>query len=1770
MRVTHWLSWFRSQALQAPKVIRAVRRSRQSWRKIEALERRLVLTSPAATIELATAPNLNVLYGADEYDYFGNSVSRAGDVNGDGYQDVIIGARYGTNDELNQNRAGKSYVVFGGPEPIGAGDIAARSNVTIVGDGDHTYGGWSVTGGGDFNGDGFDDLLIGAPGGFDAGLPQPRIGKCFVVFGSNTLPSRIDLANLGKAGITITPAAFNDYCGLAVSFAGDTNGDGFDDLLVGAPGTPASENSLQYSGRSYLILGRRSSPATIDLGHLGSNGTKFIGANSYDEAGRALSAAGDVNRDGFADFLIGALYATPQSSSVTAFGATYLIYGAASLPREVELGNLGSRGVTIFGADSGDYAGCSVSGAGDVNGDGFEDLLIGARAADSVDNSREYAGESYLVFGNDDLPSTIQLAQLGSLGVTLFGRMQQSLSGNSLGIADDLDGDGFDDLLIGAYQTPIADVSGPSTVRVLFGRSQWPQTIDFKDDVDSLLTFTELNGDDLLGSSVAGVGDMNGDGLGDFIMGAPQADGRTNATESSGEVYVVYGSNFRNLKSQIGTPSMDRLESTPEVARLIGGRGADTLLGTGPDDVLLGGAGPDRVVIRSNEFRRLDGGSGSNTLVVDAAGVVLDLTTLPDSDLTNFSVIDIRSPSTGSAFNTLTLDVQEVRQLNHRGQTVRVLATPGHDVVQVGDGWVLVRSEWLRDGVPFNVYANGTTSLLVQTRDTTRPSLTITGFDGSEGTTHVGVVTFKFSEPVSGFNMSDLSLTCDGSDVSLDGLSLLGSRDTYTIDLSSVTRRAGFYSFGFRDQATGIVDAAGLALLPQFARYWHRPAPRATWSIDREALLEGQSATLSVTLDLPTDETLTYQFQSSDNYSFSTYDPVTGNFEYRRPVFSVEFSNDGEIVIPAGGMTGTLEIRLPQDSLDKDNRNISIQLANNPQISLTPWYLSLDLLDDDAGGIDARLTDGQIQIRSTRNVAPDVSVRLNEPQTHYVVSSSTHEGSNQFSFAVEDVTDGILVLLGETNDRFDATGIRLPVTVFGGDGDDTIFGGSGNDSLFGLAGADSINGNEGDDFVHGALATFAFYWDEDSSYSTYRDEIWSYHTSNSEDAADILSGGDGNDSLFGNRGNDTLNGDNGNDLISGGGGSDRIDGGPGADELNGAGSAQDFVSEVHYDSSDEDDSNDLISGGPGSDSLFGFAGDDTLRGLAGDDSLSGGDGNDLLDGGTGNDQLFGNAGNDVLKGQQGIDTLRGSDGVDTLNGGDAVSSIDDDFVGQLLLTDSGYLTERGDRVIVQGFEAATLIGSDAPDFVDSRAVTRGVIKVRTGSGNDTLIGGNSQEVFYGDDGDDVLIGAGGDDCLQGCNGNDTLRGATGVDSLGGGLGNDVLDAGIGSNHLAEFSSSNVTVTTDRITGATQLTGLGTDTLSGRWDNVELYGADYFDLTFTRPTFEPSNRWGYRYLGLRTSLVPPTDSRGVKFDVRNFDGPATLIGTSRGDLLLGSSFNDSVNGAEGNDTLFGYGGNDVLLGDSGDDQLNGGLGKDTLTGSWGFDVLNGGVDFDRVIETRLYDVNVVGTFMSSSWSDTDSLQAIEELHLIGGPESTRFDARHSALPVLMIGNGGDDTLLGGAFNDTIKGGDGNDVLSGGAGNDELLGQGGNDVQFEFGDFDIAVIGAKAVAQALGRDRTVSIEGVVLLGGEKANKFDASAATVSVTLLGAAGNDTLIGGSQSDLLIGGDRIDPATGIDSLIGGDGEDIFDNDDQDSHESPSEVAILDVLQSLPNWIDSI
>ena len=324
--------------------------------------------------------NADASFISETWNWSGWSVASAGDVNGDGYDDFLIGA---PTDGTGGTTAGKTYLILGKANGWVKNFDLVNANFSFIGERDDAYSGRSVASAGDVNGDGRDDFLIGAhkdtEGGTDAGKTYLILGKAAPDWGKDF--------NLANADASFIGEDADDLSGFSVASAGDVNRDGYDDFLIGASG---DEEGGLNAGKTYLILGKAN--GWVKNFNLVNADFSFIGEDADDASGTSVASAGDMNSDGYDDFLIGA--SGDEEGGLDA-GKTYLILGKADADWGKDF-NLVNADASFIGEDADDCSGTSVASAGDVNGDGRDDFLIGA-PFDSEGGSS--AGQTYLLLG---------------------------------------------------------------------------------------------------------------------------------------------------------------------------------------------------------------------------------------------------------------------------------------------------------------------------------------------------------------------------------------------------------------------------------------------------------------------------------------------------------------------------------------------------------------------------------------------------------------------------------------------------------------------------------------------------------------------------------------------------------------------------------------------------------------------------------------------------------------------------------------------------------------------------------------------------------------------------------------------------------------------------------------------------------------------------------------------------------------------------------------------------------------------------------------------------------------------------------------------------------------------------------------------------------------------------------------------------------------------------------------------------------------------------
>jgi len=489
-------------------------------------------TPAASTIDLATTAADLTVFGGDADDYLADRFSLAqGDFNGDGIDDILMGAPKASGPDNARNNAGEAYVILGSSDLGGTVDISKNhQDFTVVGAAPGDNLGFVVASG-DVNGDGIDDILVGArfAGSFEGSFEDSLInaGEAYVIFGSPDLSGTVDTA-LGEQDFTIQGAQGGDFLGYALA-AGDVSGDGVDDIIVAAPGADGPDNARSGAGEAYVVLGSPELTGTIDVGQDQQNLT-ILGAVADDFLAN-FAASGDVNGDGIDDILLGTHMADGPEGQRADGGVAYVIFGSSELEGTIDLAS-GEGFLPIWGADASDWLGFVLTAA-DVDGDGVDDLLISARNADGLDNSRNNAGEVYVIFGSAELPSKIDIAEQ-TQDVTIIGSDPNYLFGHSLA-SGDVNGDGLADVLVGAPAANSREKAGQ--ILVFLGSAQWPATVDAALGQQEM-AILGAEPDDELGFSVVS-GDVNGDGRDDIIGGALLADGPDNARPDAGEAYVI-------------------------------------------------------------------------------------------------------------------------------------------------------------------------------------------------------------------------------------------------------------------------------------------------------------------------------------------------------------------------------------------------------------------------------------------------------------------------------------------------------------------------------------------------------------------------------------------------------------------------------------------------------------------------------------------------------------------------------------------------------------------------------------------------------------------------------------------------------------------------------------------------------------------------------------------------------------------------------------------------------------------------------------------------------------------------------------------------------------------------------------------------------------------------------------------------------------------------------------------------------------------------------
>ena len=453
--------------------------------------------------ELQSDLSYDPLYGSS-LDLFGWSVGTAGDVNGDGFSDIVIGAPgyYNWRKDPALRTDGRVFVYYGSESGISA---TADWDAFVMGIGRFGY---SVKRAGDVNNDGYDDIVVGDRRRIPGSTTLHAVGRAFLYTGSEKglVDNPCWMVEDGSEQFNAIPEIGNSM----VAGVGDVNGDGYDDLAVGSPGYSNNESS---EGALFIYYGD-------DLAWSVSPAWIGNGSDPSSSLGSSVASGGDVNGDGYPDLLVGA----PDYPNNYGKGMAYLYLGTAS-------GFSDQHAWSTEGVQDNERFGASVAFAGDVNGDGYMDAMVGAPG--------EGKGTVYLYLGSESgLSSTPDWSASGTNDDYRFGF--------SVASAGDVNGDGYDDVVIGAPGPEYFETRG--TAYVYFGSASglgaepgW--TFSGEQSIYAELPGMPVYG---FGYSVAPAGDVNNDGYGDIIVGFPSYNSQFPAGSSGvfpggGKIYVFFG-----------------------------------------------------------------------------------------------------------------------------------------------------------------------------------------------------------------------------------------------------------------------------------------------------------------------------------------------------------------------------------------------------------------------------------------------------------------------------------------------------------------------------------------------------------------------------------------------------------------------------------------------------------------------------------------------------------------------------------------------------------------------------------------------------------------------------------------------------------------------------------------------------------------------------------------------------------------------------------------------------------------------------------------------------------------------------------------------------------------------------------------------------------------------------------------------------------------------------------------------------------------------------
>jgi Ca2+-binding RTX toxin-like protein len=1489
--------------------------------------------------------------------------------------------------------------------------------------------------------------------------------------------------------------------------------------------------------------------------------------------GAFVAAMGDLNGDGIAEIVAG----VPGNSDQSAGGGrVYITFGQAGGGGAIGLGDPLTQ-MRIDGAVAGDHVGSAIAGIGDQNGDAAPDLLIGALLAER--GALVDAGAVYVVFASAAAPS-VDLNDLGTAGsgegFVIRGEAAGDRAGAALGAIGDLNGDGRADILVGAAGSN-AGGADSGAAYVVWGRAT---------DTPVVLTAAtagtagfRIRGEaagDAAGTALVAIADLNGDGLGEILLGAPGNDA---GGREAGAAYVVFGKasgtevNLDNIAIGVGgfriTGARAGDLAGMQVAALgdVNADGLADMLITASEEafVVFGQAVTDEI-----KLSKVRDGIGGYDIRAEAAGDMLDMVVAGGGDLNRDGINDLvigtrhnaegggeagavyvvwggassrvdlsavamgagGAKIVGAAGSGTGASVAVVADMNGDAAADLVIGAPGAGVETVSV--LYAPAAWQPDA---NVYG------------TNDPDIIDLGYGGLH-------VVGAGADSIYALDGADSIFAGGGGDVidggqGADTLAGGAGNDVYVVDtaLDLVIEAAG-------EGADTVLSAVSYTLGTEVEALRLTVAGRTgTGNEGANALfgsigadtLQGAGGADTLLGDAGND-------RLDGGLGADSLVGGAGN-----DLYVLDEAGDVVLEAPAGGadtILSGIDMTLAGEIEALVLTGAARRGTGNAGANLLVGGLGDDSLD---GGLGADTMVGSAG--NDRYMVDDALDRVTELAgggADTVVASVAH------TLGAEVET---LVLTGTARR---GTGNALANRITGTGGADTLDGAGGADTLVGGANNDTyivdsagdvvveLAGGGRDTLVSALDATLGLELEALVLVGAARQG-----TGNAQ--ANRITGSDGNDALAGLDGVDTLLGGVGNDLLDGGLGADSMAGGAGNDRylvdtigertVEAAGGGIDtVVATLDWTLAAEVENLELAGAARRG---IGNAGDNSLRGGAGDDRLDGMAGADTLDGGAGADTMAGGAGNDTY-----VITDPGDRVIESATGG---------FDTVIVSTD---------WTLATNIEAVQLLGSG------HRLTGNAASNLLSGnSGADTLDGGDGDDVMLGGDGEDVLVSAAGADTLSGGAGDDRFEVHGGRAHVEDFLGHDTIDASdaTGSSYIdlsGETDSEIELEICDFGQGGSAAGPLDLQflqDLTGSFaDDIATVRALVPQIVATLTTVQPDSTfgvstfrdkpfggfggvgdWVYRQdTGLSKDIPALTSAYTAMIAANGADGPEAQI-----EALMHLALHVTDIGFRTNSARF-----VVLFTDAPFHAAGDGAAAGIATPNNGDGVLDGvppgtGEDYPAIaqLRTALEAANIIPIFCVAGGNDAAYLSLVDQLGR--GAEVTLSADSSNVVAAITAGltavtrtsvedawgGAGADTLRGNDAANALEGRAGDDSLAGGLGADTLSGGAGNDcyvVEDARDDIRESALGGTDRVEAwVDWTLAAEVETLLLRGGAIHGTGNALANLLATTdaggwLEGLDGRDTLRGG------LGADTLDGGLGADSMAGGAGDDTYRVDD--------------------------